>query len=159
VNADGFRAFYDYHFRLNRVIWSYAIVPLTEAQFLEPSDYSFGSVHNQVVHMLNVDNAWFSDLRGASLVEDLEPDSQHSREKIRALWDELERKMREYLATLTDDMLDKVLLEADPYPLWQVLLHVVNHGTDHRAQLLAQLHRVGGKTLPQDYVFYLNGQL
>ena len=159
MNADNFRALFDYHFRLNRVIWSYSIVPLTEEQFLQPSDYSIGSVHNQLVHMLNVDNAWFSDLRGETLVEDLERDSQHSREEIRALWDELEGKIREYLATLTDDMLDQVLLEADPYPLWQVLLHVVNHGTDHRAQLLAQLHQVGGKTLPQDYVFYLNGEL
>jgi hypothetical protein len=29
-----------------------------------------------------------------------------------------------------------------------------NYSTDHRAQTLAALHRVGGPTTPQDYLFY-----
>ncbi|NOK62014.1 MAG: hypothetical protein GFH23_1086650n1, partial [Chloroflexi bacterium AL-N1] len=39
--------------------------------------------------------------------------------------------------------------------LWQVLLHVVNHGTDHRAQLLRLLHDLGVRTTSQDYIFYV----
>jgi uncharacterized damage-inducible protein DinB len=39
--------------------------------------------------------------------------------------------------------------------LWQVLLHVVNHGTDHRAQLLRLLNDLGVETTSQDYVFYM----
>lgn len=66
--------------------------------------------------------------------------------------------MREYLAMLTDAM-----LFTNPFPdgedenliLWQVLLHVVNHATDHRAQLLRILHDLGVKTGPQDYIFYV----
>ena len=68
--------------------------------------------------------------------------------------------MRDYLATLRDDMLlarpfaegeDKDLI------LWQVLLHVANHGTDHRAQLLRLLNDLGVETDYQDYVFYAYG--
>ena len=33
-------------------------------------------------------------------------------------------------------------------------LQIVNHGTDHRAQLLSCLHDVGIKTVSQDYIFY-----
>jgi uncharacterized damage-inducible protein DinB len=40
--------------------------------------------------------------------------------------------------------------------LWQVLLHVVNHGTDHRAQALRMLNDLGVKTVSQDYIFYVN---
>ena len=36
-----------------------------------------------------------------------------------------------------------------------MLLQVVNHGTDHRAQLLCMLHDLGAKTAPQDYNFYV----
>jgi len=39
--------------------------------------------------------------------------------------------------------------------LWQVLLHVVNHGTDHRAQLLRLLNDLGVRTTSQDYIFYV----
>jgi uncharacterized damage-inducible protein DinB len=38
--------------------------------------------------------------------------------------------------------------------LWQVLLHVGNHGTDHRAQLLRVLNDLRVKTVYQDYIFY-----
>jgi uncharacterized damage-inducible protein DinB len=64
--------------------------------------------------------------------------------------------MRAYLAGLRDDMLfDKPLQGEDKdLILWQVLLHVVNHGTDHRAQLLRLLNDLGVETSYQDYVFY-----
>ena len=39
--------------------------------------------------------------------------------------------------------------------LWQVLLQVANHGTDHRAQILRLLSDLGVKTESQDYIFYV----
>ena len=73
-------------------------------------------------------------------------------------WKYRSRQLRDYLADLRDDMLltkpfpegeDKILV------LWQVLIHVVNHGTDHRAQLLRLLNDLGVKTEYQDYIFYV----
>ena len=49
-----------------------------------------------------------------------------------------------------DDRLRRVRLR-----LWQVLLHVVNHGTDHRAQALRLLNDLGVETKSQDYVFHV----
>ena len=66
--------------------------------------------------------------------------------------------MRGYLENLRDDMLfDKPIAEPEEDKdliLWQVLLHVVNHGTDHRAQALRLLHDMGVETTSQDYIFY-----
>jgi len=46
--------------------------------------------------------------------------------------------------------------EEDKDPIvWQVLLHVVNHGTDHRAQILRLLNDLGGYTEYQDYIFHV----
>ena len=39
--------------------------------------------------------------------------------------------------------------------VWEVLFHVLNHGTDHRAQVLAMLHHLGVPTWPQDYAIFL----
>ena len=67
--------------------------------------------------------------------------------------------MRNYLAELRDDWLfDKPIKEPEEDKdliVWQVLLHVVNHGTDHRGQLLRLLHDLGVKTESQDYIFYV----
>jgi uncharacterized damage-inducible protein DinB len=36
---------------------------------------------------------------------------------------------------------------------------VVNHGTDHRAQILRKLNDLGIKTAPQDFIFYVYDHL
>jgi uncharacterized damage-inducible protein DinB len=82
---------------------------------------------------------------------------------IRARWDNIEGMMRAYLAGLTDEMLEARPI-TDPEEdkeliVWQVLLHVANHGTDHRAQLLRLLHDLGVKTEGQDYIFYVYDNL
>ena len=71
--------------------------------------------------------------------------------------------MCRYLAELRDDSLfDKPIEEPEEDKnliVWQVLLHVVNHGTDHRAQLLRLLNDLGVKTESQDYIFYVYDHL
>jgi uncharacterized damage-inducible protein DinB len=71
--------------------------------------------------------------------------------------------MRDYLGELRDDMLfDKPIEEPEEDKVlivWQVLLHVANHGTDHRAQLLRFLKDLGVETTSQDYIFYVYDHL
>ena len=69
MNAAAFRQFYDYHFAVNRMLWHF-IGQLAPEQFTTEMTYSQGSVRDQVVHLLNVDDLWFSELRG---VEPPEP--------------------------------------------------------------------------------------
>lgn len=158
MNADAFRHFYEYHFTENRDIWDKYIMSLTDEQFTQPVAYSHGSVREQVVHLMSVDDAWFSDLRGLEFTGHLDADDFNDRTVIRAHWDIVEQNMRAYLENLRDDMLAE-----KPFPpgdfenlrLWQVLLHVANHGTDHRAQLLRYLSDLGVKTTSQDYIFFV----
>ncbi len=68
--------------------------------------------------------------------------------------------MREYLQALRDeDLQSQPFLESqgENLFLWQVLIHVVNHGTDHRAQVLRVLNDLGINTTYQDYIFYAYG--
>jgi uncharacterized damage-inducible protein DinB len=157
MNADAFRHLYGYHFAENRRLWEGCVTILSDEDFALPSTYSRGSVRDQVIHLLSVDDAWFSELRGDPMPQDPDAASIADRRLIRAAWDEVEGRMRDYLARLRDEMLDtRPFAEGEDADLrlWQVLLHVVNHGTDHRAQLLRQLHDLGVRTDSQDYVFY-----
>ena len=161
MNADAFRHFFDYHFTENRKIWDSYVTQLSHERFTQDVDYSHGSVRNQVVHLISVDDTWFSGLRGVEIPEPLNPADFDNRQSIRAHWDSVEQKMRDYLAELRDDMLFDRPLEGEDQDLvlWQVLLHVVNHGTDHRAQLLRLLDDLGVKTTSQDYIFYVYDHL
>ena len=158
MNANAFRHFYDYHFAENRKTWDNYVTQLSHDQFTQHVGYSHGSVRDQIVHLMWVDEIWFSELRGLEPSEPLTPANFDDRENIRARWDSVEQSMRDYLAELRDEMLfDTPIEEPDEdrdLIVWQVLLHVVNHGTDHRAQLLRLLNDLGVKTTSQDYIFY-----
>lgn len=159
MNADAFRHFYSYHFAENRAIWDKYVTPLTAEQFTQPASYSYGSVREQLVHLMNVDEVWFCELRNVAPADPLPPANGDDRSLIRAHWDSVEQMMREYLAQLQDEMLlTKPIKEPDDdrnLIVWQVLLHVANHGTDHRAQVLRLLNDLGVKTVSQDYIFYV----
>lgn len=159
MNANAFRHFYEYHFAENHKIWDSYIPSLSQEQFTKAVDYSHGSVRDQIVHLMSVDEIWFSELRGMEPSEPIPPANFDDRETIRARWDSVERTMRDYLAELRDDMLfDKPIKEPEEDKeliVWQVLLHVANHGTDHRAQILRVLNELGIETTSQDYIFYV----
>jgi uncharacterized damage-inducible protein DinB len=157
MNAEAFRHFYEYHFAQNRKIWDSYVTQLSEEQFTQHANYSRGSIQDQILHLISCDTAWFSGLRGVEIPEDLQPTNFNNRESIRVHWNLVEQAMRIYLAELRDDMLFDKPLEGEDKDLivWQVLLHVVNHGTDHRAQLLRQLNDLRVKTTYQDYIFYV----
>ena len=158
MNADAFRQFYNYHFEENRKLWE-QVASLSPERFLQPIEYSRGSVREQVIHLMDAEDVWFSELSGVQPFEPLLPADFDDRERIRAHWDTVEQKTHAYLVGLQDDLLftkpiqepeeDKALI------VWQVLLHVVNHATDHRAQILRLLNDLGVKTTSQDYIFYV----
>ena len=159
MNANAFRHFYDYHFAENRKLWDGYVTPLSYEQFIKPSTYSHGSVRDQIVHLMGADDLWFSELRGVRPSEPPPPADGDDRKTLRTLWDGIEQNMRAYLAGLQDEMLFARPIEEPEDDrnliVWQVLLHVANHGTDHRAQLLRLLNDLGAKTTSQDYIFYV----
>lgn len=159
MNADAFRHFYGYHFWLNRRIWDEYVSQLTDAQFTQPLGYSHGSIRDQLLHLSECDNAWFGDLSGNGIPHEDDPTQSANREALAGFRDQVEQMVRGYLATLRDDMLMTRPLQGEDAGLylWQVLLHVVNHGTDHRAQILRQLNDLGVQTEWQDYIFYCYG--
>lgn len=158
MNAAAFRHLYEYHFAQNHNLWNALVAHMPLEQFRQPAVYSRGSIREQILHLIEAEETWFCELIYTPPAEPLpEPDGD-DRPAIRAYWDRVEGMLRGYLNNLRDDMLMTTPIR---YPeedkdliVWQVLLHVVNHATDHRAQLLRQVHDLGIETPYQDYIFY-----
>jgi uncharacterized damage-inducible protein DinB len=161
MNTDSIRTLYDYHFALNRRIWDECITALTDEQFVEEIPYSLGAIRNQVVHMMAVDAIWFARLEEVNVPPALDPAHFNDRATARRVWDAIEERMRLYLEHLRDSRLDYVVTYTTrrfgecQSPSWQILTHVITHGVDHRAQVLAGLHALGAPTLEQDLMIHL----
>jgi uncharacterized damage-inducible protein DinB len=149
-----FRALYAYDRALWARVWE-SVETLTEAQYLADIPYSHGSVRNQMLHVMRTYHRWLRGVQGLPDARAWTPDPAtfHTREALRAAWDEAAQGWADYLETLNDGVLDE-MLPGMGEPLWQVLLHVANHGTDHRAQVLRALHDFGAPTFDQDMIFH-----
>ena len=143
-------------------VWD-CVTHLTDKQFVQELDYSRGSIRNQAVHMMSTTQRWIIRINGSPLTARLAFDDFPTRASTKAKWDELRAEALNYLATLSETDLDaKIKWQLAERNLdgentrWEILLHVVNHATDHRAQILAMLNQhFGIQTPEQDMIFYL----
>lgn len=160
MQADHFRQLYRYHYAIQQKIWDEVISQISDEQFTQDLPYSVGSMHNQLVHMAETELRWFSGLQALPPPPYSAPNRYPHKYQVRALCDQAKSMIDTYLEDCTDSDLD------EPYgsppsklKVWQVLFHVLSHGIDHRAQLLAGANQLGVGTFPQDYALYLLGRI
>ena len=156
------RTIFDYNFWAFERVWE-CISQISDEQFLEEIDYSTGSIRNIVVHIMSANRNWICRLQGIEMPPRLVFEDFDSLPKAKAKWDELRKELLDYLDSLTPEQLEEAVnwelpargLKSDNL-CWEILLHVANHATDHRAQILAILHHnFHIKTVEQDMIFYL----
>jgi uncharacterized damage-inducible protein DinB len=155
---DWIQTLWGYNYWAHHKLWN-SIMTISESDFKKPVAYSVGSVHIQVVHVMWAEAVWYARLHDASrptfTIEDYP-----TRPSIREKWNDVEEKWRVYLDNLTESELERqievVRFNGEHYihSVQEMLLHAVNHGTDHRGQILRLIHDYGGDTYAQDMISY-----
>jgi uncharacterized damage-inducible protein DinB len=152
------RTMTDYNYTWQRKVWD-SIMTLSDEQFLADIPYSHGSLRNHMVHLANTDSGWLRGLKGEpdARARRYNPEDYVVRESVRAICEQAAGEVTAYITALTEADLDHQP-DGMPMTVGQTLLHLVNHGTDHRAQVLRALHDFGAPTFDQDLVFYFLGR-
>ena len=154
-----FAEFFDYNCWAHGEVWE-CIMQLSDEAYRRDLNYSVGSIHDQCTHTLSVEHWWFTFLSTGEL-HFLDLEQLTTREAIRAQWDATTAMIRAYLDRLTPEELAREVRpefwpeERRPIKAYQASTQVINHSTDHRAQMLAGLHRLGAPTVGQDLLDYL----
>jgi len=123
---------------------------------------SFDSLHGTLAHILGAEIVWLSRWRGISPARTPGGADFTDLAAVRARWDEHDRELEVFLSELTEERLVAPLRytntsgEVWEYPLWQMLVHVVNHGTHHRSELADMLTRLGLTVPPTDLLVYFD---
>jgi uncharacterized damage-inducible protein DinB len=149
------QSLFEYDYALYNRVWD-SINLLTDEQFVQEVEYSHGSVRNQIVHVAMAERRWLMALHEHPEAREysIDPADFPDRASAHSLWTSTAQDVANYIDLLNDDELDRV-----PYgmkgPVRQVLTHLVNHGTDHRAQILRILHDFGAPTFDQYLILYL----
>src|SRR5689334_3079602 len=125
------------------------ILALPEEKQKQELPSSFKSLYHTVLHMWNAENIWWQRMK---LQERITKPFDTFKGTMDELANELlqqNRQWQEWVNNATDAALDHVFqyqtFEKEQFkqPIFQMLLHVFNHGTYHRGQFINMLRQLG----------------
>jgi uncharacterized damage-inducible protein DinB len=160
MNTTEILTLYDYSYWANARILR-AALQVTPGQFIAKNTSSYGSLRGTLAHALFAESIWRRRLQGEQMpagfpVETDFPTPQALYESSTAE----EALMRAYLSGLDDAGLQATLhyknTKGVPYQnvAWHILLHVLNHGTQHRAEAAMMLTDFGHSPGDIDMIMY-----
>jgi uncharacterized damage-inducible protein DinB len=133
---------------------------LSKEQFVKPLGSSFSSVKDTLAHIFGAEWIWLERFRGRSPSSFPDTTEFNDIETLKSRWIEFEPGLLKFARGLTQDDLDRVMeyktMKFGVYrnPLWQSMLHLVNHGTYHRGQVTTMLRQLGAQPILTDLMHY-----
>jgi uncharacterized damage-inducible protein DinB len=137
-----------------------AVSRLTREEFTRDLKNSFGSIRDTLVHVVWAEWIWLERWKGASPAIQFSPADFPDVERLRTRFREVAAERDAFLRGLAGEALLQILEyrnlkeESWRYPLWQQLLHVVNHSTYHRGQVVTMLRQLGAVPPATDFLVY-----
>ncbi len=124
-----------------------------------------GSIRDTLLHMMDTQEGWLSWWDGSLSAEDAyslkrNPEDYPDIGAVRELWETVEKQTEAFVTGLQEGDLARVYAHTLPdgslwsMPLWQMMLHVANHGTQHRSEAAALLPGFGRSPGNLDLLFY-----
>jgi uncharacterized damage-inducible protein DinB len=149
MNLQDLQTLLDYHYWARDRMFE-ALEPLTPEQATRCLGGSFTSIHDTVAHLYAADAVWYGRWHGESPAL-LTGASFADLAAIRRAWIEHESKMRAFVGALGDAGVERAFAfkmfngQQTAAPFWQMLQHVVNHGSYHRGQITTKLRQLGAQ--------------
>ena len=158
---DLIQTLYDYNYWANGRILQ-AAEGLNQEQFVAPASVSHGGLRGTLVHTLSAEWIWRKRCQeqvfpGAMMTVNEFP----TLAALRQRWLEEETAMGTYVAGLTEPELKQVVkyetTSGRPMEniLWQILVHLVNHGTQTRSEAALILTEYGYSPGDLDFIYYV----
>jgi len=135
---------------------------ISTAQFVAPSDFPHGSLCGTLVHTLFAEWVWRLRWQGAAPSGHWKPEDFPSLTSLEIRWQAEEIKLIEFVDGLVEERLtaefDYISTEGNPHRrvVWETMVHLVNHGTQHRSEAAAILSAMGQSPGDIDLVVFLN---
>ena len=135
---------------------------VTPAQFLAGDGASFDSIRDTLVHTLGAQWLYLERWQGRSPRALPAPSEFPDLASVRERWADIERATAAFVGGLTDTRLAAIVEyenfegERWAYPLWQQMIHQVNHATQHRSEAAVMLTHAGHSPGWLDFLYFLD---
>ena len=135
--------------------------PLAEEELARDLGNSFGGVLGTLVHIFEADRLWLSRVAGSPRFTLADAEERWTIDSLQSAWVDVHLGWIDWAGSVdeVEEPLYYVNLAGKAYqlPLWQVVFHVVNHGTYHRGQITTMLRQLGFSPVSTDlHNYYLS---
>jgi uncharacterized damage-inducible protein DinB len=160
MNKQDIRTLYNYNQWANAKILN-AAASVTQEQYLASASFPHGGLRGTLVHAMFAEWIWRTRWEGTSPTTRLNPEDFPTLEALRARWTEEEKQLMDFVAGVGEARLNATFkyqnTSGKPFTkiLWQVMAHVVNHGTQHRTEAAAILTDLGHSPGDIDMITFL----
>ena len=158
-----FQTLYNYNAWANQRVLDTA-AQLSPTQLHTAANASFDSIQATLVHTMSAQWMWLSRWQGRSPRTMFDPADYSDLAAIETRWAQIEQDTQKFVQQLDNQALERVIEYANTkgqafaYPLWQLLLHQVNHATQHRSEVAMILTQFGQSPGWLDFIRYLDLQ-
>ena len=122
---------------------------------------SFPGLYKTLMHLLDVENNWWHRLNGNEKSGAYNKETSYQLSEVSTLLHQCQSRWLDWVLAIEEkDFYNQVNyknLKGEPFkqPLYQILLHIFNHGTYHRGQLITILHQLNIQNIPQtDFIVW-----
>lgn len=135
---------------------------LSAGQLVAHAGASLDSVRDTRVHTMGAERLWLARFQQIESPTMLRGDDYPSLGTIREPWSEIETQTLAFVASIEDHQLAKVIHyvntqgKPNAYPLWQMMVHQVNHATHHRSEAAMMLTQFGYSPGWLDFLVYID---
>lgn|SRR5215203_953009 len=137
------------------------ILALPEEKQRQEVPSSFRSLYTTVFHMWDAESIWWQRMKLHERITRPSDNLNSSMKDVSSGLLQQNQQWQEWVDTTTEPMLDHVFQyysqkkESFKQPTFQMMLHVFNHGTYHRGQLVNMLRQLGIEKIPQtDFIVW-----
>lgn len=138
---------------------------LSPEELTAPDCSGHGSIRDTLAHLMTTQWGWLSWFDGSLDVNQayalkVPSESIDTVAKARDRWKSIDKQATDFVDTLSEEKLSDIWSwslatgHSDSLPLSRLLLHLANHGTHTRAQILAGIRRAGHEPPNIDFLNY-----
>ena len=141
------------------------ILPLPEEQRTRQLASSFSSLHKTLLHLWYTDSIWWQRMKMQEVIVDPTVGFKGSTEDASMALIQQDTAWESWVHHASLAALEHVFhyqntkREQFKQPVYQVLMHLFNHGTYHRGQLVTMLHQLNSTKIPStDFILWSRGK-
>jgi uncharacterized damage-inducible protein DinB len=134
---------------------------LSSSQLHDKIGIAWDAAFDTLVHIMAGQRVWLARWKGVSPATLLSGNEPQDLDQLAQVWDALHEEYRQFFANLDADRLTSIVsyrtTDGKDYshPLLMLILHIFNHSTEHRAQVVAVCNMAGIDTGWLDLIHYM----